>query len=350
MDNHVDTDVFLNRLFNESHRSYACQATTPEEVRKWAASARPALCKILGLDRIASEAEGFAPSVSFTGDARRLDGYTRRAGRLSSEPGVNIPFWFLRPDGPGPFPIGLFPHGHEAFGMDTYVGLYDSEDKRRKIEREDRDVAVQAVRRGMIAIAPTTRGFLPATVSDRTRRHDGRNCRSEAMHAFLAGRTATGERVWDMSRLLDWVATLPEADARRVLVMGNSGGGMVTTYMSACDERVSVAVPSCSFCSLASRDGNLHHCDCNAVPGILRWGEFWDVAGLIAPRHLLIVNGREDALFPLSEVDRAVAEVCRIFAAAGVPAHAEHRYGPGGHRFYKDLMWPFVERALQCEP
>ena len=45
---------------------------------------------------------------------------------------------------------------------------------------------------------------------------------------------------------------------------------------------------------------------CNAVPGILRFGEFWDVAGLIAPRHLCIVNGRKDGLFPVAEVEREV--------------------------------------------
>lgn len=349
MENHIDTVSFLGRIFHESRRVHACRASDPATVLSWARSARPALLELLGLPRIAEDAGDFVPHVSLTEECFRGDGYVRRAGFLYSEPGVTIPFWFLRPEGTGPFPIGLFPHGHTAFGMHTYVGLYDSAEKREKIQREDRDVAIQAARRGMIALAPTTRGFLPATIPDRARRHDGRDCRSEAMHAFLAGRTATGERVWDMMRLLDWAAGLPESDGNRILLMGNSGGGMVTTYTAACDRRVSVAVPSCSFCSFASLDGNLHHCDCNAVPGILRWGEFWDVAGLIAPRHLLIVNGRTDPLFPLSEIDRAVSEVRRIFSAAGVPSHVEHRYGSGGHRFYKALMWPFVQRVFETQ-
>mgnify|MGYP003349230786 CR=1 FL=1 len=61
-----------------------------------------------------------------------------------------------------------------------------------------------------------------------------RECRSQLMHCLLAGRTAVGERVWDLQRLLDWAVTLPGADSRRVLMMGNSGGGMVTMFAAAC--------------------------------------------------------------------------------------------------------------------
>jgi dienelactone hydrolase len=230
--------------------------------------------------------------------------------------------------------------------MDTYVGIYHDEAKRQKIESEERDVAVQAVRQGFIAIAPNTRGFAPANVPDITARHGDRNCRSQLIHCLLAGRTAIGERVWDLSRLIDWTVALPEVDASRVLMMGNSGGGVATLYASACDTRIKVAVPSCSFCTLVGQNGVVHHCDCNAVPGILAWGEFSDVAGLIAPRHLLIVNGRRDSLFPLAEVDRAVEGARKIYATAGIPERFAHRYGEGGHRFYAALMWPFIRNAL----
>jgi hypothetical protein len=90
----------------------------------------------------------------------------------------------------------------------------------------------------------------------------------------------------------------------------------------------------------------VHHCDCNTVPGILAWGGFHDVAGLIAPRPLLIVNGKQDSLFPLPEVDRAVEGVRRIYAVAGVQERFAHHYGVGGHRFYADLMWPFIRKAM----
>jgi hypothetical protein len=89
----------------------------------------------------------------------------------------------------------------------------------------------------------------------------------------------------------------------------------------------------------------MQYCDCNIVPGILGFGEFHDVAGLIAPRRLLVVHGRQDPLFTVEEIDRAVADLQEIFDSAGVPDNLELRYGDGGHRFYKDLMWSWVRRT-----
>jgi hypothetical protein len=167
------------------------------------------------------------------------------------------------------------------------------------------------------------------------------------MHCLLAGRTPTGERAWDMSSFIDWaLATLPVHD-RDLLMLGNSGGGMISTYAPACDMRIQIAIASCSFNSYVASTGKVVHCDCNIVPGILRFGGFHDVVGLIAPRHLLMVHGRNDPLFDNDDVGRAADEVRRIYTAAGAGDHFAQEYGDGGHRFYKDLMWPFVRRARQ---
>lgn len=336
---------YLQRLCAPGQAQCACRATSVEEFDVWQAKARPALRRLIGLERIAEEAAGHKPYVVL-GAAEEMGDYTRQAGVLYSEPDVEIAFWLLVPNASGPHPLGVFPHGHEDFGKDTYAGIWRDEAKRQRMMAEDRDVAVQAVKQGFVAIAPTTRGFAPANVPDVNARHDKRSCRCQMIHCLLAGRTAIGERVWDLERLIDWATARTDVDDTRVLMMGNSGGGVATLYASACDTRVSVAVPSCSFCTYVGERGLVHHCDCNTVPGILRFGEFYDVAGLIAPRPLLTVNGSEDTLFPLSEVERAFEGTRRIYAAAGVPERYRGVYGEGGHRFYSDLMWPFVREAM----
>ena len=89
------------------------------------------------------------------------------------------------------------------------------------------------------------------------------------MHCLLAGRTAIGERVWDITCLIDWVVSdLVGADAERIGMLGNSGGGVLTVYVAALDERIAVAHPSCSLTSFASESGYIFHCDCCMVPGI----------------------------------------------------------------------------------
>jgi len=155
--------------------------------------------------------------------------------------------------------------------------------------------------------------------------------------------------VWDLARLMDWALVREDVTPEGLLVLGNSGGGMAAIYAAACDVRVRMAVPSCCFSLFFRPDGLLSHCECNAVPGLLRFGEFHDVAGLIAPRGLCVINGRDDPAHPAPYVREAVAGLARIYAAAGAADRFVHRFGDGGHRFYKDLFWPEVER-LQPAP
>jgi len=337
---------YLDRLYAPGRGRGPAGAGDPTSFRDWQDAARDSLRRLVRLDRIEEDLQG-RPTPVELGGPEDLGGFTRRRGRIETEPDVSVPFWLLRPKGDGPFPLALTPHGHASHGSDMYAGVVRDDSERQRMVEENRDVAVQAAERGFLAVAPATRGFQPVDVPDRKDRHGGRGCRSQLMHCLIAGRTAMAERVWDMQRLMDWATALPEADGGRAVMMGNSGGGMVTTYTAALDERVKVAVPSCSFAPLVSLAGDLHHCDCNVVPGILRWGEFWHVAGLIAPRHLCVVNGRDDPLFEPEEVDRAVAGVGELYALAGAPKRFQHRYGDGGHRFYKHLMWPFIERAMR---
>jgi dienelactone hydrolase len=356
---------YLDRLYAEDRREHACRASTPAEFAAWQRQARPALARLLALPRIAADCSGHQPHVQWKRDSAsvRHDGspvaledtgedmgtYVRPVGYIHTEPDVTVRFWLLRPKSAGPFPLAVTPHGHE--NGNTYVGEWTDAHTRQQVEELDQDVAVQAVERGFLTIAPATRGMQgnphSYRIADIAQRHNGRDCVCHSWQVAVAGRTMLGERVWDLQCLLDWALELPEVDAGRVLMVGNSGGGMATLHTAACDERISVAVPCCAYSNYVSPMGTLRHCPCNAVPGIISgFGEFWDVAGLVAPRSLLTVNGREDALHPVAEVDAATARLAAIYRAAGAEGRYQHRYGDGGHRFYADLMWPWISRAL----
>lgn len=337
---------YLQRIYDEKHQSLAFHARTRDEFEKWQQEARTALGEKLGLETIASSVGKHQPIVKLE-ESEDLGQYLRQSGVIETEPDVRIPFWLLKPKGKGPWPLAVFPHGHDRIGHNTTAGVYSDEEHKRRSLAEDRDVAVQAVKRGFLAIAPAVRGLSTDGVPDLYDRHGRRECRSHVMHCLLAGRTAMGERVWDLQRILDWASKLPAVDSRHVLMMGNSGGGMVTLFTAACDERVTIAVPSCSFAPTVSTAGYIFHCDCNMVPGLIEIGGLPGVAGLIAPRHLLAVNGRKDTLFTQADIDRAVAKVKSIYKAAGCPENFEHRWGDEGHRFYADLMWPFVLEAVK---
>ena len=335
---------YLDRIYDEDLREHACTATDAASHAEWAKSARTAFRRLLGLDRMEKNLREWMPTVELE-EEERLDGFTRTKGVMHTEPDVPIPFYLLRPEGSGPFPLAIMPHGHGAHG--SYAYIYETQKQKDKIDREDRDIAVQAVRRGYIAIAPATRGLGCPGVPDINKRHDKRDCRSQMVHCLLAGRTAVGERVWDMERFLDWGLALPGVDSGHVLMMGNSGGGVVTLHAAAADPRITVAVSSCAFGSFIRRDGTVQLCDCNLVPGVLAFGDAHDIAGLIAPRWFLAVHGEKDGLFYLDDVERTGERTRAVFAGAEVPERFDLRVGPEGHRFYKDLMWPFIDEAMK---
>jgi dienelactone hydrolase len=338
---------YLKGLYAEQQQQYTFRCDYPGGFEAWQAKARPELSRLIGLNTIAAYVGIHQVKVRLL-EKKDRGSHTLQKGFIETEPHIEIPLWLLIPKGKGPFPLAVLPHGHDRRGHDTHAAVYHDQKHRQKTIAGDRDVAVQAVENGFLAIAPAVRGLAeeaPA-VPDVRERHGDRDCRSQFMHCLLAGRTAIGERVWDMMRIIDWAAELPEVDASTILMMGNSGGGMVTLYSGACDKRITIAVPSCSFSVLNSPEGYIYHCDCNAVPGILQWGNLYDVAGLIAPRYLLTVNGLKDKLHSVDDINRAASRVQAIYQAAGVAENYEHRWGAEGHRFYKDLMWPFILVAL----
>ena len=75
------------------------------------------------------------------------------------------------------------------------------------------------------------------------------------------------------------------------------------------------------------------HCECNYVPGILRFAEMADLAALIAPRPLLIEAGTADPIFPVDAVRAGCAEVARAYALLGVDGNFDQDIFEGGHRF-----------------
>lgn len=334
---------YLKRLFDRSEQRFAFRPDYPGGLKAWQRDARAELRLRLGMDRIAAAAGKHRPTVE-TGEPADMGEYTLQKCSIESAPEVRLPFWLLKPKGKGPWPLGIFPHGHSATGHNTTAGVFSSETSKQWALSEDRDVAVQAAKSGMVAIAPAVRGI--SWIIPDLRKRVGTSCRSHAMQCVMAGHTAMGERVWDMERLLDWAVGQPDVDSRHILSMGNSGGGMVTIFLGASDRRITVAVPSCSFAPSVSPAGYILHCPCNTVPGIMDLGGLPGVAGLTAPRYFLAVSGRKDKLYNTEEIEAAAATVQGIYRAAGHPERCEHRWGSEGHRFYKDLMWPFIKTAL----
>jgi len=318
---------------------------------QWQEKARGALIELTGLKRIRKDLAGFRPRVEVGKTVATQDSFTRTLYSMETEPGVVIPFYLLIPKDATkaqPRPLLLCPHGHDNLGLHSYAGAFKDEKHSKKVLENEGDIGAQAARHGFVAIVPATRGLAEEVlVTDPKGRHGKRPCRAQLIHCLLGGRTPIAERVWDMQHLLDWAEKHPLVDRNRIVMTGNSGGGVLTAYTAAIDTRIRVAIPSCSFTSVMSAEGFIFHCDCCLIPKLRDWGDWKELGGLVAPRHLLIVHGVSDSLHHPPTVEKLASSIREIFQAAGVPNHTELAWGNSGHRFYPKLMWPFFEKGLR---
>ena len=342
--------TYLKRI-QKGKQEHAFDASAGFE--QWQKPARRVLIKLTGLKRMSQDLAGFEPTVKLGKPDTTPGSFTRTLCSIETEPGVVVPFYLLVPDDAKkdrPRPLLLCPHGHDRLGLHSYAGAFKDEKHRAKILANEGDIGAQAARRGFVVIAPATRGLAAEiSVPDPKNRHGNRPCRAQLMHCLLGGRTPTAERVWDMQRLLDWAQKHPLVDPARIVMTGNSGGGVLTAYTAAIDPRVRVAIPSCSFTSVMSEEGFIFHCDCCLVPGLRDWGDWKELGGLVAPRHLLVVHGVSDSLHHRPTVDKLGEDLKTIFKAAGVSEHTALQWGKSGHRFYPEIMWPFIQDALAVE-
>jgi len=264
---------------------------------------------------------------------------------FTSEPMADVPAWLLVPKGvPQPLPAMICLQGHSP-GMHISLGMAETERDRELISGGDRDFALQAVRNGFVALAIEQRCFGERREALQEHRWE-HPCFDAVFHSLLLGKTVLGERVWDVMRGIDVLERRPEVDASRIACMGNSGGGKIAFYAACVEPRIALAVASCTFCTYAESNMRFRGCPDNIIPGILRVAEMGELAGLIAPRKLILVSGQTDVIFPIEGARRGYEQAREIFAAAGCPQNVRHIVGPQGHRFYADLTWPVIHEMM----
>ncbi len=134
-------------------------------------------------------------------------------------------------------------------------------------------------------------------------------------HWLSLGYTPAGTEVWNAIRALDYLETRPEVDAARIGLTGISGGGGITWYTAAVDDRVAAAAPVCStitFGTQAKHWRAFGQCDCIYYHNTYQM-DFPVVGALIAPRPLLILSGRQDPDFPPDGYHEVFRRAKRVF-------------------------------------
>ena len=180
------------------------------------------------------------------------------------------------------------------------------------------------------------------------------------------GYTPAGPEVWNAIRALDYLETRPEVDAKRVAITGISGGGAVTWYAAAADERFQAAASVCGTWTVGQHvalDAVQENCDC-----IYFMNPFMDdlpvVGALIAPRPFKILSASRDGSFPPAGYHEAYQHTRRIYDLYGADDRLVEYDYPAPHsdilpfrkeanewinRWLKNDSTPFVEGDIKRE-
>lgn len=202
---------------------------TAEQIREYQTSLRAQMTDHLG---------GFperTPLNARTVRTIEADGYRIENVLYESRPHHTVAANLYIPSGKGPFPAVLVSSGHSRTG--------------KTADYNQRFCIAMAVH-GIAAIA-----FDPIGQGERSQiltpagkpQFEGTTTEHflVGVGSILVGRNTASYRAWDAIRTIDYLETRPEIDAKQIGMTGCSGGGTMTSYVMALDDRVLSAAPAC---------------------------------------------------------------------------------------------------------
>jgi cephalosporin-C deacetylase-like acetyl esterase len=221
-----------------------------------------------------------------------------------------------------PFPAVLMTPGHSPNGK---AGEYQ--------------LAANFARNGIVALAYDVMGqgerlqyFDRATGKSRVGGPTGEHSQA-ALQSEVLGEHISRYFVWDAMRAIDYLASRKDVDATRIGAFGCSGGGTVTAYVSALDDRIKAAATACyitAFQDLLPSKTGVQEAE-QSIPRFIENGlDFADWVELAAPKPYAIVSTTED-MFPFEGARRTFEEAKRWYGLYDAADRVQWITGPGGH-------------------
>lgn len=166
---------------------------------------------------------------------------------------------------------------------------------------------------------------------------------------FLVGEFFGTWRAWDGIRALDYLLSRPEVDPKHVGITGNSGGGTMSTWLCALDDRWTMAAPAC-FVSTFRRnfENELPQDTEQCPPGALVAGlDHSDFLACMAPKPVAILAKEKD-FFDVRGSEEAFARLKSLYKLLGAEDNVSLHVGPTGHGFSienREAMYRWFNRA-----
>ena len=278
---------------------------------RWQKDLRAKLAKLLKIDDLPGTDIPLAPRVL---SETEKPGYLLREVEIASTPGRRIKAILTIPrSGRPPYPAVVGIHGHGG---------------NRRVVYEDARIYKA------FASALASRGYATAAVD--VGQHE----------IYEPGRTLVGERLWDLMRAVDLLASREDVDRSAIGCAGLSLGGEMAMWLAAMDTRIAACVSSGFLTVMDQMERD--HCMCWKLDGLRELVDFADIYALIAPRPLQCQNGLAEPptqfIVPLAR--RALREIRPIYADLGAPGNVTLDVHDGGHEIDLPALLAFFEELL----
>lgn len=231
----ADPDPLLRWMDNSAQKQLDAREKQIREITsKEDAATRQAYVRAKVLDLLGGLPDYNGPlNPQLTGEVR-LPGMVIEKIIFESLPHAFVTANLYRPDKEGKFPGILLPLGHWDYGKPAV-----------------QQIAANLALKGFVVLT-----YNPWGQGERQQFYDVHYGNSLADHgteqhllagglSVLIGQSFARYRIWDAKRALDYLVSRPEVLNEKIGCTGCSGGGTISTYISALDPRIKVAAPAC---------------------------------------------------------------------------------------------------------
>jgi dienelactone hydrolase len=277
-----------------------------------------------------------APVLTVIAERRRT-GYTEGLVSYRSED-ESVPALLLSPEHPcgGGVVVHHQHHSQWHLGKSEVAGL-----------QGDRWQAFgpALARRGVTVLAPDAVGFedrRPGGPGTDSRPSDCRDYFNLMCYQLVRGSVLMSTVLTDAGAAHSVLAERANIDPTRVGVLGHSMGGATALFHAALDARICFAAVSGAACTYRDRMERSTGIEATQVlPGVLDLCDLDDIAGLIAPRPLLLCSATEDEY---SHDAPAIADAAAMaYRAAEAPDGLAHMRFQGAHSLTEERLDALVD-------
>ncbi|MBP3963999.1 alpha/beta hydrolase family protein [Paenibacillus lignilyticus] len=245
---------------------------------------------------------------------------------------------------PGLFATGSFYYPKQRSGPLPALLLFNGHANEGKAYGSYVSFCVEAVMNGFCVLTFDPIGQGERRVPQAEGSDGGKWMDAVAAHCFLdeklslLGEHLGAHMMRDNIAALTYLLSRPEVDAERIGVTGNSGGGTMSAYMGAYDDRIKAVAPCCYITELRSLLYRIMAQDAEqCLPGFMARGlDHSDLVTAAAPKPYLIGAAMFD-FFPIDGVRDAFIESKKLYRLLEAEEQLELHVTMKGHGFWHDM-------------